>query len=273
FKDLYKDPAIITLTDNYRSTEPILLAARSVITQGQERLENVIKDIDKTLTAHRKEERTIVEMHMLQTQTDEYFWIAHQIKELLNQGEDANEIAVIGRNHSELQKILPYLNQASIPVAYERQDNVLDTPPVLLVEQLTNVLILLGEQRFLDVDGMLPQLLSHPAWGISTMDMWKLSLKAFKDRRLWLEVMLETPGRLKDLAEWLIVLGHLSQHEPLEIILDKMIGNEESQVANGEFDELDEPFKEGPPEEFTSPLRAYFFPSTGLNNNASDYLS
>src|SRR5258708_28987438 len=47
-------------SDNYRSTYPILKSARAVITQGQERLEVVLDNIDKTLTAHskRSEEHT-----------------------------------------------------------------------------------------------------------------------------------------------------------------------------------------------------------------------
>ena len=63
FRDLYRDPVTVTLTDNYRSAAPILTDARSVITQGSERLENVLAGVDKTLAAHHKPAHSISQLH------------------------------------------------------------------------------------------------------------------------------------------------------------------------------------------------------------------
>ncbi len=272
FKELYKAPKIITLTDNYRSTNTILKAARSVITQASVRLETTINTIDKSLTAHRKDAGTELRTHVHFTSSDEYKWIADHIKEQLQSGVTASEIAIIGRNHAELQKIVPYLYRADIPITYERQDNVLLSAPIMLVEQVARILSLLGQQQFAEVDALMPELLAHPAWSIATIDIWNLSLKAYKDHRFWLEIMLESSGKLKDLAEWLIVTSHMAQHEPLEGILDTILGTDEFQVAHEQHDET-EPFSHVTHEEFISPLRAYFFPSNGLRLAASDYLS
>lgn len=273
FEKLYRDVRRITLTDNYRSTEPILRAARSIVVQGEERLENKFPDVDKSLFAHKTDAETAVELHTMLTQGDEFLWITDQVKQQIAKGVTLGEIAIIGRNHAELRKLLPYLHRAEIPVTYERQDNVLEIAPVILVEQVSRILVMLGDQQFREVDALMPELLAHPAWGISTIELWQLSLKAFKDHRLWLEIMLESPGKLKDLAEWLIVTAHLAQHEPLEIILDRILGTDEFQVAHDDIDETYEPFQSGPPEEFVSPIRAYFFSSDSLHSSASEYMT
>lgn len=273
FKTLYRDPAIITLTDNYRSTTPILHAARELVVQGSERLENSLEGIDKTLTARNDvASAPQVSFTRLPTQSDEYAWLVTQVKERLSEGVAPGDIAIIGRNHAELQRLLPYVVEHGIPLRYERQDNALDLPVIRLLELLAGIVNDIGEQRFDVVDAALPQLLSHPAWGIAPQDIWSLSLKAYKDRRFWLEVMLESEGRLRDIAEWLIVTGHIAQHEPLEIIMDKLLGSQEPQVAEAENEEA-EPFADGPKEEYHSPLRAHFFPTDGLKNDASHYVT
>ncbi|HRQ86912.1 MAG TPA: ATP-dependent helicase, partial [Candidatus Saccharibacteria bacterium] len=52
FKHHFPATKIIALTDNYRSTEPVLQQARDIIIQGVDRLETSLEDITKQLTSH-----------------------------------------------------------------------------------------------------------------------------------------------------------------------------------------------------------------------------
>jgi DNA helicase II / ATP-dependent DNA helicase PcrA len=101
FAARYRNTTVITLTDNYRSTAPILQLARSVITQGESRLENSLQDISKELVAHNAAPTT-TELHQLPTTTAELRWVGHTIKKLVNNGVPPSDIAVLGRHHRQL---------------------------------------------------------------------------------------------------------------------------------------------------------------------------
>ena len=61
FNTIYRDPAVITLVHNYRSRQEILDLARHIIVKGENRLENLIPQLQKELSPaschqrHRKE--------------------------------------------------------------------------------------------------------------------------------------------------------------------------------------------------------------------------
>lgn len=273
FRDLYRDPVTITLTDNYRSTDVILKSARDVITQGSERLEVVLENVDKTLTAHSTVAPTQSELHQFANPTEQYQWIAAQAKQLIAEGTPASEIVVLGRNHRQLLEILPHLRQAGISINYERRNNVLEAEHVVALTLMARVIVALEQQRFDIAESLLPQLLSYEFWGIKTEELWQLSLSAYRQHKFWLELMLERDGKLKRIAEFLVVSSHETQHEPLEIMLDKLIGSTEPQVPNDAEDE-GEGIQTGPSEElFTSPLRDYYFNEKRLEANPSEYLT
>lgn len=273
FRDLYRDPVVITLTDNYRSTAPILSSARAVITQGQERLEVVLDNIDKTLTAHSDRTPTTSELHQFANPAEQYQWISAQVKKLIAAGTPANEIAILGRNHRQLLEILPHLREAGIAISYERRNNVLEAEHIVALTLMARVIVALQQQRFDIAESLLPQLLSYDFWGIPTEELWQLSLSAYRQHKFWLELMLERDGKLKRIAEFLVVSSHEAQHEPLEIMLDKLIGSTEPQVPNV-ADEEGEGIQTGPSEEaFTSPLRDFYFNRERLEANPSEYLT
>lgn len=272
FRDLYREPIIITLTDNYRSTDAILQSARAIITQGKERLEVVLDNIDKTLTAH-AERPTASEMHQFANPAEQYQWVAAEVKNLIAAGTPANEIAVLGRNHRQLLQILPHLREAGIAINYERRNNVLEAEHIVALTLMARVIVALEQQRFDIAEGLLPQLLSYEFWGLKTEELWQLSLSAYRQHKFWLELMLERDGKLKRIAEFLIVSSHEAQREPLEIMLDKLIGSHEPQVPN-EAEEEGEGIQTGPSEEaFASPLRDFYFNRERLEANPSEYLT
>jgi DNA helicase-2/ATP-dependent DNA helicase PcrA len=259
FRTNYPRAKLITLTENYRSTANILSGSRDIILQGHERLENHIKELDKKLTAHNKESGNSVCLHEAETIADERHWIVNDIKSRIESGQKPNDIAIFTRRHHEINMLLPYFYKAGIAVNYERRDNVLEQTPIILIEQLAQLLIDISGSRHDEVNANLPKLLAHKAWGISPIGLWKLSLKAYESHTRWLDIMAVTPEFIP-LHDWLITTASLVVDTPLEQILDIIIGKPDSQTLD------DEPA-------FISPLYNYFFSNDKMTNNPDEYLA
>jgi len=254
FRDLFPKTTLIALTDNYRSVETILSHARSVITLGSERLENHIDDLNKTLTPHYTSSNASVELTALPTRSSERAWLAETIATAIKGGTPPSSIAVLARRHHEIIALLPYFSRAGIKVNYERRDNILDLEIITLIVHISRILVALFEQRHQDANSLLPQLLTHPAFAMSPQSLWKLSLQASENHQTWMEIMSVTPEFLP-LHSWLISTAQALIHQPLEYLLDSIIGNVKSQQG-----------------EFTSPLFNYFFSPQARSASPDAYI-
>ena len=254
FRHTYENVTAITLTDNYRSAEPILISAREVITQGDDRLETLMDDINKTLTAHRISTNSQVSLIETPTMHDERMQLINSIKQQLTDGHPAESIAVLARRHHEIISLLPYFADAGILVNYERRDNVLDIAPVVALESTARLLVALHENKHDQVNALLPEFLSHPAMDFDAVDIWKLSLSAYNQHTSWMEAMATTP-LFTELHKWLVTLSSQVPHTPLEYILDTIMGRDTPDGC-----------------EFTSPFFEYFFPQEKLHTQPDEYL-
>lgn len=274
FLHSFDQAARITLTDNYRSAATILTHAREVITLGQNRLENTLEGIDKTLTPHYKTEAAHVRLVELPTQRDERQHLVDAIQTTIKRGTPPGSIAVIARRHHELVSLLPYFADANLQVNYERRDNVLDNELVRLIEHLAQIAVALFEGRHDEANALLPELCAHPAFSIPPRELWQLSLDAHRNHQTWLEIMAVKP-LFMPFFNWLVTLSQNLAHNPLETMLDQIIGLPNAQKGadseqddDGTGDETQE--KEEP---FTSPLFSYFFSEKKRATNPDGYLS
>lgn len=262
FLDLFSETQRIVLTDNYRSSETVLTSARQVITQGSDRLENHLQDLNKTLQAHKPSEDSQVTLVELPTIHDERAWLVESIANTISAGIAPESIAVLARRHHEIIALLPYFADAGIHVNYERRDNVLNLEPIKLIEHIADILVAIYEQRHSDANGLLPELLAHPAFHIEPVTLWQLSLQAQQNHQSWMEIMAITP-ELAAFNSWLITLAQKLSHEPLEQMLDQIIG-----IKKDGAPEQDEPILT-----FVSPLFDYFFSEVQLAENPDLYLT
>lgn len=254
FRDTYQHAELITLTDNYRSVAPVLASAREVISQGEERLEHHIAELDKTLTPHAAHPRPKAIVAACETLSDERSWLVESIKQVLKSGVAANQIAVLARRHSELEAVLGYFAKANIPISYDKRENILDDEVIIQLELLGSIIIALFEGQLDEANSQLPRLLSHPAWGIKPETVWHISLAAYNKQQQWLEEM-GSVEETKPLRAWLFRLSQLVPHQPLERILDIMIGNVERD------------------DEYISPLKEYFFSESTRQEGLGDYIA
>ncbi|MDB5168394.1 MAG: uvrD [Candidatus Saccharibacteria bacterium] len=254
FRHTYSEVTTITLTDNYRSTAPILERAREVIVQGGERLETIIEGVNKTLTAHRSSTGSSVKLIETATKHDERHQLVNSIKQRIEQGESAESIAVLARRHHEIISLLPYFADANMTVNYERRDNVLDINPIITLEKTARLIVALFESKHDQVNALLPELLSHPAMKFDPKDIWQLSLAAYNQRTSWMEVMAVTPA-FTSLHTWLVEVAAQVPNVPLEFILDTLMGRTKPEGGD-----------------FMSPFFEYYFPKEKLETQPDEYL-
>ena len=225
FRQHYHDPKIIVLTDNYRSASDILTAARGVITQGTDRLENTIDGLSKQLTAHASGSSARVEIQEFASVSEEQAGVARQIAELIKRGENPAHITVIARHHKELIELLPYLYRQNLAVNYERHDDILEQDIIQALDKLARVVMAIHQNNLDAANSLLPEVIAHPAFGFSALDIWRLSLHAYNHRQMWLESMLAN-STFQPFGEWLLERAKDVPNLPLEEQLDKLLGLE-----------------------------------------------
>lgn len=256
FHKKYRDPKMVVLQKNYRSTQPILDFVRKVILKGEERLETALPDqIKKELFA---ENKTLVTGEIVEqefpTILEELVWIAENIQEKLKNGTPASEIAVIARKHKTLELTAKVLDYFGIPVAYERKKSLLEQTHIKELVTILKFINTIATKDKNEADDFLPEILSFPFWNIDKIAIWKISIKADKERKLWLEVMEESEDeKLKNIANFLITLGIDAKEKTAEEIIDMITGIEESG--------------------FKSPYKDYYFSAEKFENEKLEYLN
>ncbi|MCL2174383.1 ATP-dependent helicase [Candidatus Saccharibacteria bacterium] len=212
---------VISLSENYRSGAAILDLAGNVVSQISERLTSAdgsAKQLVKKVNFASKVRRISTA-----TREAEYDFIAQEIRQLLDTGVDPSEIAVISRNHKQLERLLPFLAAQNIAIDYERRRDVLGSEPIQQLINLGLVAEAIARGVPAVIDEYLPQVLAHPAWQIAAFDLWQISLNAHEKRLNWLDALSAEP-KFAPLVAWLQTVAQLSQNEPLENILDELIG-------------------------------------------------
>ena len=107
FEKDYKDAKVIKLEQNYRSTTNILDAANDVIKNNRERK-------DKNLWSDKGEGEKISYFRAF-NERDEAFYVVREIKKLLNQGINYQDIAVLYRTNAQSRNMEEELLKDNIP--------------------------------------------------------------------------------------------------------------------------------------------------------------
>jgi DNA helicase-2/ATP-dependent DNA helicase PcrA len=271
FKHRFEDPEIITLTKNYRSGQNILDTAQSVIAQSDERLSAMLDQAKKDLTAASEPEEDVqITKYDLPTRTHHNRAVASRVSALIEDGVSAEEIAVIGRKHSDLEALVPYFHEAEVPITYERQQNVLDQPHIRQLITMCRFVYELNQGSPEQAETYLPEILSYPFWELDRTVVWELSLQANKQDTNWLKVMDERGGEPGKVADFLRDVAASATHEPVEHVLDMLVGAHVEPVADtADADTID--IDKGSPD-FVSPFKSYYFPQNKLESNPDEYL-
>ncbi len=267
----YPEAKIVVLTRNYRSTQPVLDSARQVIVRAQVRLENTIEEIEKELVAANSALRQgEIEHRQYASLTHELYGVARQIKACIDKGTAPEDIAVISKQRKYLEQLLPYLYKEKVPVRYDRQQDVLQEPHIHQLVQMARFAVSVA-RRGKEADELLPEILSYPFWELDRTSVWRLSRQAYELRRSWLDVMMDGDDEaLKQVGEFLISLADSTKHEPVDVVLELMMGAHEALVAEDESDDTER--DEQPKAGFVSPFKEYYFSRHKFDTERSEYL-
>jgi DNA helicase-2/ATP-dependent DNA helicase PcrA len=242
----------ISLKDNYRSNANILAASSEIGGQITDRLDSVVPAAQKQLVAQKKYDVKILDRLSFSSELAQYDWIASEIASLVKKGSKPEDIAVIAPRHKYLERLMPYLGEKHLPVAYERRENILEAPVIVQLLSMASLVVALAENRQDDADTLFGQVLGYDFWDIPAETLVAVSLESYNKHKHWLEV-LPKHKELKGIAGWFLALSKQSKLEPMEYVLDKLIGTDE--------------------DGFKSPLRGYYFSPERYEQATDTYLA
>lgn len=167
----------IDLINNYRSTQIILDTAHKLITNNQ--LRTVSIGNDQPLI----ESNAILQGISVQPQIVEYpnttheaMDIALQIEQLINVGISGKEIAVIYRNHSQVEEIATILENKNIAVNTRKKVDVLQLP---FIQNIISILTWIDKENAIpfSADDILFKILHFNFFTVKPADVAKLSMR------------------------------------------------------------------------------------------------
>ena len=212
----YYGAHVVTLTENYRSTQEILDFSKQVIDQAPNRFVG-----EKPLTAHLENPKKS-QIHRVEflASDQEYTFVADKIAELIKSGVKQSEIAIISNKHKYFMPLLPYLKtHEEIKIAYERRDNLFEDKKI---HEILTVLKLADEisREVRPTVGML-EILAYDWLNVPTLEAIKLVGEAKKAHRPIFEYLLtaECSDEIHKVMEFLSELVKRALNEPIEIVL------------------------------------------------------
>ncbi len=185
FYEQYKTQLHTTvLTQNYRSTAPILRAAGKLIQHNKLRLLQQISQLklDKTLTPSRNDlpqPQPSVKVLAFETDLHEEAWLITQLKKLKKQEYPLEHCAVIYARHRQSERLQMLLAKAGIPFRTRRQSNALDHPAVRIWRKLLEWLLLESQQPS-SGEHLIYDLLQAPFQNLPPKALLKLALYRLK---------------------------------------------------------------------------------------------
>jgi DNA helicase-2/ATP-dependent DNA helicase PcrA len=241
FAGNYADLLKVVLTNNYRSTQPILNISKTLIDNNEERLIKKFKGLSKELISSNikmKDQHHEPVIREYQSQKDEMVHITMQVKELVQQGVEPNRTAVIYKENKYGEELIKYFRLKSIPVFSKRSINILENAFAKKIIHLLGYLAAEHEMPYAG-DELLFEILHFDFYKIPPIEIAKLTVevnhKKYSDqyslRRLLVEKARQVPSTLFD-------KGLNEQLKKLSAILEKLIADVSNVTLQGLFENI-----------------------------------
>lgn len=180
FADSYKNDLLtVVLTNNYRSTQPILDISKTLINRNDERLVKQLPNLSKELLSTNKLINQLTHQPVLkehETQRQEMIGIAKEVQQLINKGVAPGKIGIIYKENKYGEELAQYFKLLNIPVYSKRHLNVLELP---LAQKIVLYFKYLAAEHYIPYSGdeMLFELLHSEWFHISPIDIAKLTIE------------------------------------------------------------------------------------------------
>ncbi|MBC7651360.1 MAG: ATP-dependent helicase [Deinococcales bacterium] len=240
FRKRYAESIVqIDLINNYRSSQVILDSAHQLIINNQQRITNN----DAALTASNTSLQAIniiPEIIEFTNTAQEAISIATQIEALINKGISGKDIAIIYRNHAQVEDIITILEQQKIAVNTRRKVDLLKLP---FIQNIVAILTWIDKENYMpySADDSLFQMLHCNFFNIKPLEIARLSIavneknKSSKDAVFSLRrIIAEMPNikadlfnqansTIKSTSDELEDLLKLSNNTTLEHLVERVI--------------------------------------------------
>jgi len=172
----------VVLKHNYRSNQHILDVSRALIDNNLERLTAQLS-LDKNLvSSHSRFSEHVVApvIREYENPAQEVVDVAMQIKRLIAKGTPPSEIAVIYRNHSQVEDLLQFLETQKIAVNTRRKIDILTMP---FGEKIINILRYLAMELDSPYSGdeLLFEIMHYDFFDIPPIEIAKASIAVAKE--------------------------------------------------------------------------------------------
>jgi DNA helicase-2/ATP-dependent DNA helicase PcrA len=203
--DLFK----VVLTNNYRSTQPILDVSKTLISRNQERLIAKMEGLSKDLVASHPEISKLDHQPLIleyETQRHEMIGITLRVQELIAEGTDPGKIAVIFKENKYGDELKKMFRLKNIPAYSKRNLNLVEIP---LAQKIIQLLTYIAAEHDTPYGGdeMLFEILHFDFFKIPPIEIAKLSIevadKKFGDQKTSIRRLLyeKSHQRPKDLFD------------------------------------------------------------------------
>lgn len=174
----------VVLTNNYRSTQPILDVSKTLINRNNERLVKKIDGLSKELLSSRKELIPLKHpphIREYDTQRQEMIGIAKQVQDLVAQQVPPGRIGIIYKENKYGEELAQYFKLLNIPVYSKRHLNILELP---LAKKIMLVLKYLASEHDISYSGdeMLFEILHFDWFDIPSIEIAKISMEVAEKR-------------------------------------------------------------------------------------------
>jgi DNA helicase-2/ATP-dependent DNA helicase PcrA len=180
FAGNYKNDLItVVLTNNYRSTQPILDMSKSLIDRNNERLVTQIDGLSKELFSSKESIKNLTHHPVIneyESQRQEMIGIVKQVQQLTARGVLPGRIGIIYKENKYGEELSQYFKLLNIPVYSKRHLNILELPEA---QKIILILKYLASELFIPYSGdeMLFEILHFDWFGIPPIEIAKLTME------------------------------------------------------------------------------------------------
>ena len=179
FMKKFQNIKTIMLTENYRSTQPILDISKTLIDKNNERLIRHVPGLDKTLVTGKETLKNNTQLPIIKAwrnAREEMIGITNEIETLVHSGIEPKRIAVIYKENKYGEELAEFLKCRSILFYSKRNINLLDLPLIKKIIRLFEYLDAEMDTAF-SGDQMLFEILHYDWFGIRPLEIAKLSIE------------------------------------------------------------------------------------------------
>ncbi len=179
FQKLYPRALIVSLEDNYRSSQTILDASHSVILKNKvdnEELRIKLRANQEKMDDGKVAGTTKISLAAFSEAGFEIRYIVKAAAEKIAAGIDPNEIAVIYRENRDAEPLIRAFEKAKIPFVVESDQNALKD------NHIRKFLLLLKAVSKFGNDELLAEALPIDFLGLNNLDIYKVLAFAYKER-------------------------------------------------------------------------------------------